>query len=96
MEITHKQRVKIAQKQKTNPHIQDYCALHLYKSTITPKQYQNLMFIHDEPAEVLRRTYFIQDKPYILSQERDLYAKTQKHGGWTISPWQTKNKESDK
>ena len=30
MEITQKQRIKIAQKQKTNPHIQDYCADYLY------------------------------------------------------------------
>ena len=87
MEITQKQRTKIAQKQKTNPHLQDYCAEHLYATHISKQQYNNLMFIHDEPAEVLRRTYIVQDKPYILPEERDLYAKTQKHGGWSISPW---------
>ena len=53
MEITQKQRVKIAQKQKTNPHLQDYCAEYLYATHISNQQYNNLMFIHDEPAEVL-------------------------------------------
>ena len=87
--LTQKQRTTIAHKQKLNAHLHDYCIEHLYSDNITEQQYNNLMIIHDEPAEVLRRTFFIQDKVYVMPENRLLWSKTQKHG-WSISPWSGK------
>jgi len=84
--LTQKQRTTIAHKQKLNSHLHDYCAEYLYSDNITQQQYNNLMIIHDESAEVLRRTFFIQDKVYVMPEHRQLWSKTQKHG-WSISPW---------
>lgn len=89
MGITQKQRTKIAQKQRTHSHLQDYCAEYLYATHITEQQTQNLMHIHDSDADVLRRTFFIADKMYIIPAERTMYAKTIQHG-WSISPWSSK------
>ena len=84
MEITQKQRTKIAQKQRTHAHIQDYCAEYLYATHLSEQQYHNLMFIHDEPSHVLSRTYFIRDKRYIVPDNAVMWSKTQKHG-WSNS-----------
>ena len=89
MGITNKQRTRIAQKQRTHAHLQDYCADHLYSTHISEQQHKNLMHIHDNDADVLRRTFFIADQMYIVPAERTLITKTQKHG-WSISPWQGK------
>ena len=95
MEITQKQRIKIAQKQKTNPHIQDYCADYLYATHISEQQYNNLMFIHDEPAEVLRRTFFVNDIKYTMPNDAVMWSKTIQHG-WSHSPWAGKKQKLDK